>query len=512
MKRMLKAASLFILTFSVYIKTLAPGVVGFDSAELITGIYTQGIVHPTGYPTYLILGRIFSFLPFGNSAFRINSMSAFFASLTVLLLYFILLHLLKNWKLAWLSAFLFAVSNYFWQMALVAEVYTLHTFFLSLNLFWVMRWREGGNFRNLYAFAFTMGLSLTNHVSSAVFMPGFAWLILSSKYWKWPQWNTLLKLGVLFFLGLTPYIYLPIRAASHPLLNYAETYYEVDLTTFKGVWWMISGEAYQFYTFAYSLKQIPGEIMKFLGFLWRNFFGVGIFFGLAGLFHLWKKDRHMLAGLFLVFLANAAFFINYAVFDKDTMFLPAYLIWAIFCAYGLLAIHDWLEEWMQTAGLPRFVKTSFLIMLVLTNILALGLNWKWLDMSEHTVAADFAQEVLLNASEDATVIASWSPAVVLEYYQLVEGQRPDLNIINRSRYNVANYYAVDSTTALSRSEILKEIQKIELEVVNCELGKRSVYMTEYDSLFAQYFDYIPEGNYFRLTSPQSSNCEVSQQN
>ena len=241
--------------------------------------------------------------------------------------------------------------------------------------------------------------------------------------------------------------------------------------------------------------------------MWRNFFGIGIFFGLLGIFQLWKTNKHILAGFFLVFLANAFFFINYAVYDKDTMFLPAYLAWAIFCAYGMLMIYKWLDDWVRVAGMPRFVKTSFLIMLVLVNVLAVGLNWKWLDMSEHTVAADFAQEVLINASQDATVIASWSPAVVLEYYQLVEGQRKDLNILNRSRFNVANYYAVDSTTALSRAEILKEIQKIELEVVNSEIEKRSVYMTEYDSLFAQYFDYIPEGNYFRLSSRKAEGSD-----
>ena len=507
MNTILSIVSLFVLTFLAYLKTMAPGVVGFDSAELVTGVYTQGIVHPTGYPTYLMLGKLFSCLPFENSAFRINLMSAFFASLSVVLLYFVLLRLLKDWKLAWLGSLFFAFSNYFWQMALVAEVYTLHTFFLSLNLLWVLRWRQDGGNKNLSAFAFCMGLSMTNHVSSAVFMPGFAWLILSSPHWKWPQLKTWLKLGGLFAFGLLPYLYFPIRAASHPALNYADTYYEVNLTTLKGMWWMVSGKAYRFYTFAYSLKQIPQEVFRFLGFLWRNFFGVGFVFGLLGICHLWKTNKHILTGIFLVFFANVFFFVNYAVYDKDTMFLPAYLTWAIFCAFGMLMICNWLEDWIKIGGMPRFVKNAFLVMLFLLNILAVGLNWKWLDMSEHTVAADFAQEVLVNASKDATVIASWSPAVVLEYYQLVEGRRKDLNILNRSRFNVANYYAVDSTTALSRSEILKEIQKIELEVVNSEIEKRSVYMTEFDSLFAQYFNYIPEGNYFRLTSRQTNSSD-----
>ena len=46
----------------VYILTLAPGVVGLDSAELITGAHTLGVVHPTGYPLYLLIGKLFNAL------------------------------------------------------------------------------------------------------------------------------------------------------------------------------------------------------------------------------------------------------------------------------------------------------------------------------------------------------------------------------------------------------------------------------------------------------------------
>jgi hypothetical protein len=71
--------SLFLLTFLVYLKTLAPGVFGFDSAELATGVFTQGIVHPPGYPLYLLIGKLFTFLPIRDVAYRLNLMSACFS-------------------------------------------------------------------------------------------------------------------------------------------------------------------------------------------------------------------------------------------------------------------------------------------------------------------------------------------------------------------------------------------------------------------------------------------------
>ncbi|MFL7868193.1 MAG: DUF2723 domain-containing protein, partial [Anaerolineales bacterium] len=108
--------SLFLLTFLVYLRTLAPGVYGYDSAELATGVFTQGIIHPPGYPLYLLIGKLFTLLPVRDVAYRLNLMSAFFAALTIVLLYNAIGNIIGNRFAAWAAACLFAVSNYFWQM------------------------------------------------------------------------------------------------------------------------------------------------------------------------------------------------------------------------------------------------------------------------------------------------------------------------------------------------------------------------------------------------------------
>src|SRR4030067_941608 len=76
----------FGLTFFVYLITLAPTVTFWDCGELIDSSYTLGIPHPPGSPLYVLIGRLFSLLPFGDQvAFRINLASAFFASLTAVI-------------------------------------------------------------------------------------------------------------------------------------------------------------------------------------------------------------------------------------------------------------------------------------------------------------------------------------------------------------------------------------------------------------------------------------------
>ncbi|MCK4597154.1 DUF2723 domain-containing protein, partial [bacterium] len=80
----------FSLPLLLYGNTLCPTVPVGDGGELICAAHGLGIAHPTGYPLYCLLGRVFSVaLPLGSVAVRINLMSAFFASLASLLVYFL---------------------------------------------------------------------------------------------------------------------------------------------------------------------------------------------------------------------------------------------------------------------------------------------------------------------------------------------------------------------------------------------------------------------------------------
>ena len=78
MSKRLITPLLFILVFltalMVYLNTLAPTFTFGDSGELISMIKTLGIAHPTGFPLYILLGKVFSLFPLANPAFKINFM------------------------------------------------------------------------------------------------------------------------------------------------------------------------------------------------------------------------------------------------------------------------------------------------------------------------------------------------------------------------------------------------------------------------------------------------------
>jgi len=496
--RLLASLSLVLSTFLVYLRTLAPGVYGFDSAELATGVFTQGLVHPPGNPLYLLIGKLFTFLPFGDVAYRLNLMSAVFASLTAVLLFWTIENIIQQRFAAWCAAFLFAFSNYFWQMALVAEVYTPLTALLAGDLLLVSLWRRRGLTKYLLAFSFLYGLTLTMHTSAILIAPAFAWLILSTPYWTKSHWRLVGVMFVLFVIGLSPYLYLSIRANAGPVIDYSRIY-GVDLTTPSGLWWMVSGQAYSFFVFGYEWKDVPGEFLRFASYLWRNFLGVGVILGLVGIPWLWRKSPSWLVGLLLAFATNVVFFVNYRVMDKDTMFLPAYTVWAVFVAGGLTAAHHLLKRYQTKGWLDVKWGKAVSALPVLFILLAVGLNWRWVDMSQSTGYAAFAGEMMSATAPDSMIIASWSSAVVLEYYQVVEGQRPDLVIFNRSRWRTAKYYEF-WRQGMARNTILSQIDSEEVGLIDQYMKERTMYAVEYDPVLAQKFEYLPEGLVFRLAA------------
>ncbi|MCL5256242.1 MAG: DUF2723 domain-containing protein, partial [Chloroflexi bacterium] len=83
--------------FALYLATMPPSITwqsgGQDSGNLAVAVQGLGIPHPTGYPTYVLLGKLFSYLPFGDLAYRLNVMSAVFAAGTVFFTYLLIVGL-----------------------------------------------------------------------------------------------------------------------------------------------------------------------------------------------------------------------------------------------------------------------------------------------------------------------------------------------------------------------------------------------------------------------------------
>jgi hypothetical protein len=64
-------------------------------------------------------------------------------------------------------------------------------------------------------------------------------------------------------------------------------------------------------------------------------------------------------------------------------------------------------------------------------LLSLGWHWQLVDLSNDWSARERGEEILRQVAPNALVLGRWDTVPVIEYLQLVEGRRPDIQAINR---------------------------------------------------------------------------------
>src|SRR6267378_1684967 len=143
-----------------YALTLSPTVAwinfGEDSGDLLAASATLGIPHPTGYPLFVLLGRLATFLPLGALApDGARGMGAFCAAA---------------------CALLYASSRGAWSQSVLAEVYTLNAAFLGAILWLLVEAEREGDPRRLLLAAYLFGLGLTNHLLLLAVVPALAYV------------------------------------------------------------------------------------------------------------------------------------------------------------------------------------------------------------------------------------------------------------------------------------------------------------------------------------------------
>lgn len=205
--------------FALYLATLYPTVSPYrDSGDMAASAATLGVSHPPGYPLYALGGRAWlGLLPFGDPAYRLNVWSAFCAALALGLLAAVL----ERWTgsaLAGAGAALFlGLSPCFWALAQVSEMYALNALAAACV---VWSWPKAqAQPARLYFCAFLTGLALGNHQTLVFMVPATAWAFWRSGEGRPAVWTRAALFGV---LGLTIYLYLPLRSLQDPWLDWGE--------------------------------------------------------------------------------------------------------------------------------------------------------------------------------------------------------------------------------------------------------------------------------------------------
>src|SRR5215210_526949 len=423
----------------LYIGTLAPTVLPYgapdtlDSPMLQAEVSVLGVGHPTGYPTYMMLTHLFTYLPIGDSAYRVNLASAVYGVAAVLIVYLAGVRLGGRSLAAVAGALAFGLSGAFWSQAVIAEVYTFEALLVALVILFLFLWRDRRDGRYLLLCAFLVGLSLTHHLTSVLLVPATLAFVFLTDRQVVSRMGLMLKGVGLFLLGLLPLLYLPIRALMHAPLN------EADPSTPWRFLLLITGGSFLAESSEKGRHCSPSSLTLAdtstkLGLFGDHLLGqIPLVLMLAGVLaavYLLFADRAtamLLGTLFLGCLVQAAVYLQLAIEDFYVFLIPAILTFGLCISAGLGALLRLVESLTigSTARGALLVILSALMLLV--PLLGVPGSYAAHDRSEDYGGRRMIGAVVSDVEKDATVLHHRSP---LGYMVLVEGRRRDLTLMD----------------------------------------------------------------------------------
>ena len=211
----------FAFALIVYWITMEPTASYWDCGEFIAVSYKLEVPHPPGAPLFLLIGRLFSFLSFGDEtqvAYWINFSSVLAGAFTSLFLFWSTVlfgrKLMKiraaeeitpdrTWVLmgaGLVAALSFTFSDSAWFSNVESEVYAMSSFFTAFVVWAMLKWDliedESKANRWLILIFYMMGLSIGVHLLNLLAIPAIAFVYYFQRYKVTPQTQHVLWLSV----------------------------------------------------------------------------------------------------------------------------------------------------------------------------------------------------------------------------------------------------------------------------------------------------------------------------
>jgi tetratricopeptide (TPR) repeat protein len=401
------ACLLFLAFFFIYLSTACSSVFIDDSGETASLAWTLSIGHPPGYPLHTLLGHLFCFLPLGDPALRMNVLAAALGAFSLSLAF-----LAAGGGLPGIfAACLFGLGETAWQQAGLAKgsVYMLNNA-LSLGCLLCLqdpqpRWRR--------LFWLFFGLGLAHHyMSQLVLLPCYGLLMRDEQDGSW-SWEKLWDGAWLALPGISLYLYLPLRAALNPAINWGAIQSWSDFLFFFSRAQYAGGE------FSRSLNISLVQLWT----AWKDLFveshGIGLALALwALLAGLPKFGRSLqaLAAMLLAPVLAVTLYLNLSGSRLEIMqpyLFPAYLAVALLAAEALKHAKPWvLVLWLTAAALP------------------LAGQWQARDKSNYYFGIDSARNSLACLPKNSAFFCAGDSVIFpIWYLQNVKHEREDVALV-----------------------------------------------------------------------------------
>lgn len=445
------AAAVFSVALAIYLRTMLPGTSFWDTAEAQTVPHTLSIFHPTGFPTYTLVGWLWSQLPAGSVAWRMNLLSGVSVAGAAALVALITAQLVAERHrvtvaaAAGVAGLAFAFASEPWRNAVRADVHALHILVAALIAWLLVSWSSALRAESpradrwLLAAALAFGLGMGNHPLTGMMAPAIAaWLFVVDPA-IWRRWRLIAACAGMLALGLAVYAYIPIRALTppEPPLFYARP------TTFERFRYLVFAEQFHglFSSFGDFFGNLPLKWADAERVLARQFVGPGWLIAAVGTSVLAVRRPGALAFIGLLVAVNVGYSMNFADGDIDRYYMLSALLGSVLVGVAVSAVAgaagrafaDATRRSFDSAGRRRAATLAAAMVIGLSALLpavSLLTLYRERDRSADRDAELWVASVQRSLPPGAVIVSWWSYSTPLWYHRWIDGERPDVKIID----------------------------------------------------------------------------------
>jgi Protein of unknown function (DUF2723) len=437
---------------------LMPGVGFWDTGEFQTVLPIMGTAHPTGYPTYVLLGFVLNAVltPLGEPAFRVNAMSLLAVAGAAALAVELVRRLTGSVVLGVGTGLGLALTPFVWQNATRADPHPLHLFFVALLLVLLVGWEQArraaqasdlstlGAARSgarrshpdrwLVAAAIVFALSAGNHSLTLLLAPPIALYVLAVDPGIVRRPRLLATCAVALAVTLAAvYLELPLRAG---ILRAPLVYAQPD--TWDGFWYIALAEQFRG-SLSHPLDDLVGKAGELWALAQTQFGALAVVIPFGFLATVRRFPRYALltgAAMLITVLFNAA----YSNADINRYYLgPILWAWTWLAAFGLIVVDAVVAAWAwagrrRHGGLSPVVAPAVAlaaaVVLLLPTVANLDARRRDADRHTATDAQHWLDTSLPAIAPNAVVVSWWSTSTPLWYSEFIDARRTDIVVID----------------------------------------------------------------------------------
>lgn len=429
---------IFATTLAVYINNLSPSVHGGDSGDFITAAIAKGIPHPSGYPLYTMLGAIFTSLPISATfAWKYALVSSIFASLASVIAYLLIAELTKSKYLAVITSLTLSFNYTFWIFAEIVEVFSLHIVFILSLILITVKYINSKKERYLYYLAFLTGLSLTNNLSIILVFPAIALVIVMTDKKILLNYKLIFKSLLVFLLGLTPYLYIPIAASFDPVVNWGQ------VTSVDNLFRLIARKDYGWIPEnKFSLDIIVYRLNNYFRY-WLVQLNPILYISIPlGVIYLLSEKKYKILFLLLIsFVLLGPFFVLYSgsyyrtflsLATMEKFYLSSIVLVVVFFPLAISFLLKIFKALPIRKSLIKTVSNLLLVIISLVPITSFVTNFQKTNFKDIFIGDNYALDIIQNLPLNSTVfLMGDNEAFNSIYMQQAYNIRTDLYIPGR---------------------------------------------------------------------------------